>query len=245
MPSGSLQKGITTKSQMIFTQENEYSAVLDACVLVPAALNDFLLRLAEEPAMYRPLWSEQELTEMTMAMRTKLHRTVAEVTWRKDQMCEAFPEAMVTVPTELLRAAECVPDENDRHVLAAAIMARANTIVTQNTKHFPKEILKQIRRALSNSGRFSHSPVPSLPPASLGQVGRSSSGDCTGSCRYSRDRKSETLSKRVWQARGGTRAIANAQNINSPSPPLHCLIVGLGDDKKARSDFWQEGRNEP
>ncbi len=56
-------------------------------------------------------------------------------------MCEAFPEAMVTVPPELLRAVECMPDENDRHVLAAAIMARANTIVTQNTKHFPKECL--------------------------------------------------------------------------------------------------------
>ncbi len=126
---------------MIFTQENEYSAVLDACVLVPAALNDFLLRLAEEPAMYRPLWSEQILTEMTTALRTKLHRTAAEVAYRKDQMCAAFPEAMVTVPAELLRAVDCLPDENDRHVLAAAIMARANTIVTQNTKHFPKECL--------------------------------------------------------------------------------------------------------
>jgi predicted nucleic acid-binding protein len=110
---------------------------------VPAALNDFLLRLAEEPAMYRPLWSEQILTEMTIAMRTKLHRTPSEVAWRKDQMCEAFPEAMVTFPSELLRAVECMPDEDDRHVLATAIMARANTIVTQNTKHFPKECIEK------------------------------------------------------------------------------------------------------
>ncbi len=56
-------------------------------------------------------------------------------------MCEVFPEAMVTVPSELLRAVDCLPDEDDRHVLAAAILARANTIVTQNTKHFPKECL--------------------------------------------------------------------------------------------------------
>jgi predicted nucleic acid-binding protein len=128
---------------MIFTQENEYSAVLDACVLVPAALNDFLLRLAEEPAMYRPLWSEQILAEMTTVMRTKLHRTATEVAWRKGQMCDAFPEAMVTVPSELLKAVECLPDENDRHILAAAILARANTIVTQNTKHFPKECIEK------------------------------------------------------------------------------------------------------
>jgi predicted nucleic acid-binding protein len=128
---------------MIFTQENEYSAVLDACVLVPMSLCDFLLRLAEEPAMYRPLWSEQILTEMAKAMRTKLHRSTTEVAWRKQQMNQAFPEAMVPVPPELLRAVECIPDEDDRHVLAAAIMAHANTIVTQNTKHFPKSCLEK------------------------------------------------------------------------------------------------------
>jgi predicted nucleic acid-binding protein len=128
---------------MIFTQENEYSAVLDACVLVPMALCDLLLRLAEEPAMYRPLWSEQILTEMARAMRTKLRRSPAEVAWRKQQMTNAFPEAMVPVPIELLRATECIPDEDDRHVLATAVMARANTIVTQNTKHFPKTCLEK------------------------------------------------------------------------------------------------------
>ena len=126
---------------MIFTQENEYAAVLDACVLVPMALCDLLLRLAEEPAMYRPLWSEQILTEMARALKTKLRRSAEEVAWRRHQMKEAFPEAMVTVPSDLLRAVECIPDKNDRHVLAAAIMARANTIVTQNTKHFPKDCL--------------------------------------------------------------------------------------------------------
>lgn len=128
---------------MIFTQENEYSAVLDACVLVPVSLCDLLLRLAEEPAMYRPLWSDQILTEMTKTMRTKLHRSATEVAYRRQKMNEAFPEAMVPVPSELLRSVECIPDENDRHVLAAAIMARANTIVTQNTKHFPKACLEK------------------------------------------------------------------------------------------------------
>jgi predicted nucleic acid-binding protein len=128
---------------MIFTQGTEYSAVLDACVLVPMSLCDCLLRLAEEPAMYRPLWSEQILTEMGKALRTKLHRSATEVVWRKQQMKQAFPEAMISVPSELSRAVDCIPDEDDRHVLAAAIMAHANTIVTQNTKHFPKSCLEK------------------------------------------------------------------------------------------------------
>jgi predicted nucleic acid-binding protein len=124
---------------MIFTPGNDYSAVLDACVLVPMALCDLLLRLAEEPAMYRPLWSEQILAEMAKALKTKLHRSSEAAAWRRQQMKEAFPEAMVTVPSALLTAVECIPDKDDRHVLAAAIIAQANAIVTQNTRHFPKD----------------------------------------------------------------------------------------------------------
>lgn len=125
---------------MIFTQEIE-SAVLDACVLVPAVLCDTLLRLAEEPAMYRPLWSEQIKAEMGRALQGTLHRTAEEVAYRREKMNEAFPEALVHFPVELLKAVDCIPDKDDRHVLAAAIVAGANTIVTQNTKHFPKECL--------------------------------------------------------------------------------------------------------
>jgi predicted nucleic acid-binding protein len=128
---------------MIFTQENEYSAVLDACVLVPAALCDTLLRLAEEPAMYRPLWSEEIMAEMARALKTKLHRTPPEITYRREQMNKAFPEATILVPSTLVKAIDCIPDPNDRHVLAAAIMAHANVIVTQNTKHFPQDCLEE------------------------------------------------------------------------------------------------------
>lgn len=122
---------------MIFGDEL-HSAVLDACVLVPMALCDTLLRFAEEPALYRPLWSEPILKEMGRALRTKLNRSVGEIAYRKEKMNEAFPEAMVTFPADLMKAAECIPDENDRHVLAAAIMARADAIITQNIRHFPK-----------------------------------------------------------------------------------------------------------
>jgi predicted nucleic acid-binding protein len=128
---------------MIFTQENEYSAVLDACVLVPAALCDLLLRLAEEPALYRPLWSEYILAEMAKAMETKLNRTAEEALHRRQEMSRAFPEAMVTVPKSLARSLDGIPDEGDRPVMAAAIMARANVVVTQNTKHFPKDCMEE------------------------------------------------------------------------------------------------------
>lgn len=35
-----------------------------------------------------------------------------------------------------------MPDENDRHVLAAAVRGEAQVIVTMNLKDFPSEILQ-------------------------------------------------------------------------------------------------------
>ncbi len=128
---------------MIFTPGNEYTAVLDACVLVPAALCDLLLRLAEEPATYRPVWGEEILSELGRALRTKLGRTPAEVGYRLQQMKAAFPEALVYVPQGLVLGIKGIPDEADRHVLATAIVAHATVIVTQNIKHFPKNCLEE------------------------------------------------------------------------------------------------------
>lgn len=123
---------------MIFTPENEYSAVLDASVLVPGVLCDTLLRLAEEPAMYRPVWSDDIMAEMARACATTLHRTAAEIHHRQTGMNYAFPEALVSVPLALPPALDCIPDAQHKPVLAAAILGRAHVIVTQNTKHFPQ-----------------------------------------------------------------------------------------------------------
>jgi predicted nucleic acid-binding protein len=132
---------------MIFTpadrDEDKYSVVLDACVLVPISLCDLLLRLAEEPATYRPFWSEQILVELTKALLTKIGLSAAQVQWRLDQINAAFPVATISVTPEFLKAADCIPDKDDRHVLAAAIMAQADVIITQNLRHFPQPCLEK------------------------------------------------------------------------------------------------------
>jgi hypothetical protein len=48
-----------------------YQVVLDACVLVNAALRDTLLRLAEPPHLYLPRWSHDIMleTERTVECR--------------------------------------------------------------------------------------------------------------------------------------------------------------------------------
>ena len=56
-----------------------------------------------------------------------------------EAMACAFPEALVEGFEDLIGAIE-LPDEDDRHVVAAAIVADAEHIVTENLKDFPAEL---------------------------------------------------------------------------------------------------------
>jgi predicted nucleic acid-binding protein len=126
---------------MILTGDNEFSVVLDACVLVPMPLCDTLLRLAEDPPLYRPLWSDRILEEVGTALRDKLNHTEKQSRRRIEAMRQSFPEALVSFTTDLEKSLTCIPDENDRHVLACAIRSGAYAIVTSNIKDFPEECL--------------------------------------------------------------------------------------------------------
>lgn len=70
-----------------------YTAVLDACVLVPVALADTLLRVAEK-GLYRPLWSDRILGEAQAAIE-EVHPGI-DAAKRFASMREAFDDALVT-----------------------------------------------------------------------------------------------------------------------------------------------------
>jgi hypothetical protein len=110
-----------------------YTAVLDACVLVPIALADTLLRVAEK-GLYRPLWSGRILAE-AQAATEEIHPGI-DTAKRFAQMREAFDDALVS-GWEELEGGLSLPDQDDRHVLAAAIRGGAQAIITANAKDFP------------------------------------------------------------------------------------------------------------
>ena len=117
-----------------------YTAVLDACVLVPIALADTLLRVAEK-GLYRPLWSDRILTEAQAAIE-EIHPGI-DAGKRFAQMREAFDDALVS-GWEELEGGLSLPDEDDRHVLAAAIRGGAQGIITANAKDFPVAALEPL-----------------------------------------------------------------------------------------------------
>jgi predicted nucleic acid-binding protein len=115
---------------------SSFTALLDANILYPAPLRDFLLRLAAAN-LHKPKWTDriqEEWIRNLLLNRQDLKRETLERT--KDAMNTAFPDANVTQYESLVDGLS-LPDPDDRHVLAAAIRGQADVIVTFNLKDFP------------------------------------------------------------------------------------------------------------
>jgi predicted nucleic acid-binding protein len=113
-----------------------FPALLDTNVLFSATLNDTLLRLAEEGA-FRPLWSDEILTELSRVLVREAELPTSAAERRVAHMRAAFPMAEVTDYQALIDVMACHP--KDRHVLAAAIRGGAQVLVTFDLDDFPEE----------------------------------------------------------------------------------------------------------
>jgi predicted nucleic acid-binding protein len=140
---------------MILTPDNEYCVVLDACVLMPMPLCDTLLRSAEEPSFFRMAWSEQILNEVRKGLENERFGYSAEQVDRRIRtMNAAFPEALIALPPNSIDSILGLPDPDDRHVVALAIHAQANAIVTDNIRDFPPETLSLHNLTAQTSDEF-------------------------------------------------------------------------------------------
>lgn len=130
-----------------------FPVVLDSCVLYPIHLRDILLRLASV-GLYRVHWSQEILNGATrnLVKNPSNNMTEAGAARLQEVMNEAFPEAMVEVPPNLIEAMTNHP--GDRHVAAVAVKAHAQVIVTNNLKHFLPEDLETWEVEAQSSDTF-------------------------------------------------------------------------------------------
>jgi hypothetical protein len=114
-----------------------FPVFLDTSAVFGGALNDLLLTLAER-GMFRPLWSAGVFEELR---GTLPRRGIAPdaIERRIEMMQAAFPDAEVTGYEHLVDTMTC--DEGDRHILAAAVRANVELLVTFNLRHFPQSAL--------------------------------------------------------------------------------------------------------
>ncbi|MBM7066720.1 RSP_2648 family PIN domain-containing protein [Actibacterium sp. 188UL27-1] len=115
--------------------------LIDTCVLYPTVAREVLLQVAKA-GLFQPLWSPRILEEWAHAARKIGPAGQVQAQAEIALATAAWPNAIVT-PKEGDMARLWLPDENDIHVLAAAIAGSADLILTWNAKDFPRHTLHE------------------------------------------------------------------------------------------------------
>lgn len=149
-----------------------YRAVLDTCALVPSLQRDFLLQLAAEEA-YAPLWGSGILYELDYVLAgLDRKRGIQSSESRRQrlfaQMRQAFPGSEIAAPKD--RSYDYgLRDEDDGHVAHAAIIGKADAIVTDDRRagFDTAEVLSQASIEVVSPAEFAANTVAAHPEAGL------------------------------------------------------------------------------
>ena len=131
-----------------------YQVVLDADVLFPASLRDTLLRLAEIE-LFDPRWSKrilQEVKRNVVESRDDISET--DMDRMAAAMNSAFEDALVEEAAIAQIEGSMENDPKDRHVLAAAVVAGAETVVTNNVADFPAQACEPYGITVATADEF-------------------------------------------------------------------------------------------
>jgi predicted nucleic acid-binding protein len=119
----------------------ELTAVYDSCVLYPAPLRDLLVRLART-GLFRARWTDAIHDEWIRNLLEDRPDLSAAQLERTRKLMNAAVRDCLVVGYEGRIDSLTLPDPDDRHVLAAAIEAQAQVIVTYNLRDFPASALQ-------------------------------------------------------------------------------------------------------
>lgn len=115
--------------------------LIDACVLYPTVMREVVLGVART-GLFTPCWSPRILEEWARAALKLGPEGAAQARGEIALLHAAWPGAEVRFAPALENRL-WLPDPNDVHVLAAAIAASADAIMTLNAKDFPRNVLSE------------------------------------------------------------------------------------------------------
>ena len=126
----------------------------DANILYSRTLRDYFLYAADQGAI-EVHWSQQILDEMSRNLRLKLGLSETDSARLEHLMNDYIRYALVDVEPEDLAAVDDVSmNADDRHVLAAALSADADILLTENVRHFPREWMSEHGIELLTAGEL-------------------------------------------------------------------------------------------
>jgi predicted nucleic acid-binding protein len=137
-------------------------AVFDACILYPFHLRNIVVQAAVD-RLVEARWTDAIHDEWIRNLTADVPAIpIDRLQATRRLMNEALPAAMVSGHEKHIPMVT-LPDPDDRHVIAAAIAAKASLILTWNVRHFPENELKKfgLRRMYPDeflSGLFDKAP---------------------------------------------------------------------------------------
>jgi len=118
-----------------------YTAVIDACVFYGMLKTDALLSLCTR-GLFAAKWSERIENEWIGHLSQRMPDRHSEIMRRRDRMRVAVPDwAVGAEAIASIEASLQLPDMDDRHVLAAAIVGHADCIVTEDKWGFDEKVV--------------------------------------------------------------------------------------------------------
>ena len=155
---------------------NRFTAVIDACVLCSALKRNLILSLAEAE-LCRVRWSDEIMDETEKAIGIILTKRDCKDVFKhaiqaRAAMNQAFVEANVTGYKHHGNGIGKLPDEGDRHVIAAAIKSKADIIVTENLKDFPRKVLAKYGIEAKSSDDFIADAINLSPSLAIAAIRR-------------------------------------------------------------------------
>jgi hypothetical protein len=118
-----------------------FTVILDSCVLFPARLRSLLLYLGRTE-LFWARWTADIHEEWIRAfLETYPDKTRADADRIRELVDAAGLDPLVSGYSAIAQSL-VLPDPNDRHVVAAAIVGDADAIVTFNLADFPDAVLR-------------------------------------------------------------------------------------------------------
>jgi hypothetical protein len=144
-------------------------AIFDACILYPFHLRNIVVQAAVD-RLVDAHWTDaiqeewmRNLTADAPAIPTERLRVTRRL------MNDALPTATVNGYEEHISEVT-LPDPNDRHVVAAAITAKAPLILTWNLRHFPAQELRRFGLRAMNPDAFLSGLFDKAPDLVIGSL---------------------------------------------------------------------------
>lgn len=140
----------------------------DANILFSRTLRDYFLYSADEGAI-EIHWTREILAEMSRNLQQKLGFSTDDAVQLERRMNTYIDDALMEVdPIDLIVVEAVDMSAKDRHVLASALTADADILLTENVKDFPAEWMAERGIELLSAGPLLMRLTEAFPDTPLG-----------------------------------------------------------------------------